>query len=435
MRPIDPTRPCKIAMAGLGTVGAETVRLLQKYQKRIAMRLGNSVEIVAVSARDQSRMRGVDLSGYQWFADAAQMVADSDVDIVVEVIGGSDGIARQVIELALEKPCHVVTANKALMADHGISLAKKAEENGVTIAYEAAVAGGIPIIKNLREGLVGDQIKTIHGILNGTCNFILTTMRETGRSFEDVLRESQEKGYAEADPTFDIDGIDAAHKLALLASLAFGTKLDFDNVYVEGIRGISPVDMAFAEELGYRIKLLGMAQYHNDSISQWVYPAMVRKSHPIARVDGVFNAVVTAGDSIGVSVMEGLGAGGGPTASAVIADIIDIASGRMYPVFGLPVDRLYPIKTQSIENYEGTYYLRLKVVDTPGVVAAISAILRDEKISIESIIQRSRTHNGLVNLVITTHQAKEHAIQVAMAKIRQFDWVKDKPHLLRIAAF
>lgn len=305
------TDPLKIAVAGLGTVGAGTLKLLGEQAELLALRSGRALQVTAVSARNRNLDRGVDISGFQWFDDAVGMARSADADVVVELIGGSDGAAKAVCEAAFEAGRHVVTANKALLAHHGTDLAAKAEAAGVSLAYEAAVAGGIPVIRALREGLAGNRITRLHGILNGTCNYILTTMRETGRDFADVLAEAQKLGYAEVDPAFDIDGVDAAHKLALLSAVAFGARVDFAGVYTEGISQIAAMDIEYAEELGYRIKLLGISEMNHDGIHQRVHPAMVPIGAPIAAVEGVFNGVVTEGDFVGTTVLEGRGAGAG----------------------------------------------------------------------------------------------------------------------------
>ncbi|HKU98797.1 MAG TPA: homoserine dehydrogenase, partial [Vineibacter sp.] len=308
------SQPVRIGIAGLGTVGAGTVQLLRQHAELLALRCGRPLQVVAASARDLKKDRGVDLTGIRLESDPLALARASDVDVVVEVIGGSDGIARQVIEAAIAGGKHVVTANKALLALHGTAIAAQAEAKRVILAFEAAVAGGIPIIKALREGLVGNRVKRLYGILNGTCNYILTTMRESGRDFADVLADAQKLGYAEADPTFDVDGIDAAHKLAVLTAVAFGRPVDFAGVYVEGIRKIGALDIRFAEELDCRIKLLGLARETEHGIEQRVHPCLVPKNAPIASVDGVFNAVAVEGDFVGQTMFEGRGAGAGPTA-------------------------------------------------------------------------------------------------------------------------
>ncbi len=370
-------RPLSVGLAGLGTVGGGVLALLHQNAELIAARAGRPIAVVAVSARDRARDRGVPLSGLHWFDDPTALAHAPGIDVVVESIGGANGAARAVVEAALAAGRPVVTANKALLAIHGAALAARAEASGAALAFEAAVAGGIPVIKALREGLAGNRIARVAGILNGTCNYILTVMRERGREFADVLAEAQKLGYAEADPGFDIDGIDAAHKLAILAALAFGRPVAFDDVHVEGIRHVSALDIAFAGELGYRIKLLGIARATDAGIEARVHPCMVPQASPIAGVEGVFNAVVAEGDFCGRVMLEGRGAGAGPTASAVVADLIDIARGRSVPVWGAASGALSNAPSLPIAAHVGAYYLRLMVVDRPGVIADVTAALRD----------------------------------------------------------
>ena len=303
------SKPLTIAVAGLGTVGAGVIRVLDTHAELLTRRCGRELKVVAVSARNRSKDRGIALDAYEWYDDAAEMAGKADAEVVVELIGGAGGIAKSVVDSALDAGRHVVTANKALLAHHGTELARAAEGAGVALAYEAAVAGGIPIVKALREGLAANSFDRVYGILNGTCNYILSAMRETGRGFDEVLAEAQELGYAEADPAFDIDGVDTAHKLAILASLAFGTEVDFDSIYTEGIRHVSPLDFEFAEELGYRIKLLGIARRTPSGIEQRVHPCMVPLADPIAHIEDVFNAVVVDGDAVETTMYEGRGAG------------------------------------------------------------------------------------------------------------------------------
>ncbi|MEO5374944.1 MAG: homoserine dehydrogenase [Alphaproteobacteria bacterium] len=426
------TKPLKIAVAGLGTVGAGTLGLLAANGDLIAARCGRPMVVTAVAARDRHRDRGVSLGEATWWDDPVRMAAEADADVVLELIGGADGPARAMCEAAFAKGRHVVTANKALLAHHGATLAAAAEKAGVALAYEAAVAGGIPIIKALREGLAGNRIGRVYGILNGTCNYILTTMRETGRDFADVLNEAQALGYAEADPSFDIDGIDAAHKLTILTSLAFGTPVDFRAVYVEGIRHITALDIAYAEQLGYRIKLLGMASRTAHGIEQRVHPCMVPLSAAIARVDGVFNAVVAEGDFVGRSVYEGRGAGAGPTASAVVADLMDIARNRIGPPFGIPTGSMSAAPVSPIAEHRGAFYVRLMVVDRPGVFADIAAALRDEQVSMESVLQRSRNPGETVPVVMTLHETGEAAMKRALDRIGGIGAVVEPPRLVRI---
>ncbi|MFA7431126.1 MAG: homoserine dehydrogenase [Rhodospirillaceae bacterium] len=425
----------KVAIAGLGTVGAGTVRLLAEQADVIALRCGRPVRVTAVSARSKGRDRGCDLGGIAWFDDPVAMAREADADVVCELVGGSDGAAKAVVEAAIAAGRHVVTANKALLAHHGSELAEKAEAAGVQLRWEAAVAGGIPIIKALREGLAGNRISRVYGILNGTCNYILTIMRETGRDFADVLADAQRLGYAEADPSFDIDGVDAAHKLALLTAVAFGTKVDFASVHVEGIRALSALDIEYAEELGYRIKLLGIARRTESGvIEQRVHPCMIRASAPIASVEDVYNAVVAEGDFVGRSVYEGRGAGAGPTASAVAGDIIDIAAGRGAYTFGVPAKDLQPLAKCSMENHVGAYYIRLMVVDKQGVFADIAAALRDAKVSMEAILQRGRAPGEVVPVVLTLHETVEASLNDALRRITAIDGVVEPPMVIRIEA-
>jgi len=421
-----------VGVAGLGTVGAGLLRLLRDNAEIISARAGRAVVVTAVSARDRGRDRGVGLDGLRWYDDPVALASDPAVDVVVELIGGSEGPARALVEAALEAGKPVVTANKALLAVHGAGLAALAERRGVPLGFEAAVAGGIPVIKALREGLAGNRIDRVAGILNGTCNYILTMMREHGREFADVLADAQLLGYAEADPAFDVDGIDAAHKLAILAALAFNRPVDFGAVHIEGIRGVCAVDIAFARELGYRIKLLGIARRTAAGIETRVHPCMVPEANPIARVDGVFNAVVAEGDAVGRIMLEGRGAGAGPTASAVVADLVDIARGRGAPVWGVAGERLGALPAVPMSVHVGAYYLRLMVVDRPGVIADVTAALRDAGVSLESMLQRGRAPGEAVPVVLVTHETNEAAMRTALEQIGRSDAVLEPPALIRI---
>lgn len=426
--------PLRVAIAGLGTVGAGTVALLRAAPAALAERTGRPIEIVAVSARDRSHDRGVDLAPCRWEDDPLALATAADVDVVAELIGGSDGIALELTRSALRHGKSVVTANKAMLAHHGAALAALAETHGTTLGFEAAVAGGIPIVKSLREGLAGNRVERVFGILNGTCNYILTVMRETGRDFADVLAEAQQLGYAEADPSFDVDGVDAAHKLALLAAIAFGGKPRFDAIHVEGIRHVTALDIAFADELGYRIKLLGTARLTPSGLEQRLHPAMVKKSAPIARVDGVFNAVGVDGDPVGLVMHEGRGAGGGPTASAVVADLVDLARGHRLATFGRPSAELVDHRIASMSAHQGAYYIRLMVLDQPGVLADVAAVLRDQDVSIEALIQRARNPNQPVPIVLTSHQTVEARMTGALAEIGRLATVVEPPRMIRIEA-
>lgn len=427
--------PLKIAVAGLGTVGAGVVKLLAERSALISQRCGRPIEVVAVSARSRGKDRGIDLSGIEWYEDPVAMVAHPGLDAVVELIGGSEGPARTLVEAALDRGLHVVTANKALLAHHGNALATRAEAAGLGLAFEAAVAGGIPIIKGLREGLAGNAISEVHGILNGTCNYILTEMAGTGRDFADVLSEAQELGYAEADPSFDIDGVDAAHKLAVLTSVAFGTPVNFADVHVEGIRHVSALDFEYARELGFRIKLLGIARRTAHGIEQRVHPCMVPLGAPIASVDGVFNAVVAEGDFVDRVLFVGRGAGAGPTASAVVADLVDLARGHVNPVFGVPASELETIPAAPMQSRNGAYYVRLMVLDRPGVIADIATALRDQNVSMEQMLQRGRAPGASVPVVLTTHATDEASMQRALDAIAAKDSVVEPPRMIRIEQF
>ncbi len=426
------TRPLSVGVAGLGTVGGGVLRILRDNADIVASHAGRPITVTAVSARDRGRDRGVKLDGLRWHDDPLGLAADPGVDVVVELIGGSEDPAHALVFAALAAGKPVVTANKALLARHGVALAEAAEKGGTTLGFEASVAGGIPVIKVLREGLAANRIRRVAGILNGTCNFILTSMGERGREFADVLAEAQKLGYAEADPSFDIDGVDAAHKLAILTALAFGRPVDFASVYVEGIRNVSALDITFAKELGYRIKLLGIARRTEAGIESRVHPCMVPEDSPLARVDGVYNAVVAEGDFVGRVMLEGRGAGAGPTASAVVADLIDIARGRAAPVWGAAVAQLSASAAVPMDAYAGAYYLRLMVVDRPGVIADVAGALRDSGVSLESMLQHGRAPGEAVPIVLVTHETRESQMRVAMDRIERLDSVLERPSLIRI---
>jgi homoserine dehydrogenase len=431
----------KVGVAGLGTVGAGVVKLLHDNAEVIAARAGKRIEVVAVSARHPKRDRGVPLDGLTWHADPVELARDPDVAVVVELIGGAEGPARLLVEAGLRARKPVVTANKALLATHGAALAQRVEASDGTLAYEAAVAGGIPAIKALREGLAGNRIHRVAGILNGTCNYILTEMRQKGLPFEAVLKTAQELGYAEADPSFDIDGVDAAHKLAILAALAFGRPVDLAALHIEGIRHVSALDIALAEELGYRIKLLGIAKREEANaasgggeggVTARVHPCMVPVTSPIAAVEGVFNAVMAEGDAVGRVVLQGRGAGAGPTASAVVADLVDIARGRRAPLWGADSATLDASRALPMSRHRGATYLRLMVLDQPGVIADVTGILRDAAISLESMLQRGRAPGEPVPVVLVTHECEEAAMDAALARIAALPTVVEPPARIRI---
>ncbi|MBI1239374.1 MAG: homoserine dehydrogenase [Alphaproteobacteria bacterium] len=422
--------PLRVGLAGLGTVGIGTLRLLTHNGALLAERAGRPIIVTALSSRTRAKA-GAEEEGRVWYDDPAQMAKASDLDVIIEVIGGTD-TARSVIETAIASGKHVVTANKSLLAEHGLHLARQAEAKGVALAFEAAVAGGIPIIKAIREGLVANRLSSVIGILNGTCNYILTQMETSGRAFEAVLAEAQALGYAEADPTLDVGGTDTAHKLALLTSLAFGAEVDLDGVSVEGITKITPVDIAFAGELGYRIKLLGIAALTEDGVLQRVHPAMVPRDTPLGDVGGVFNAVVTEADAAGRSVFEGRGAGPGPTASAVVSDLVDIARGRVMPPFVTPVEKLVKRPRAALDDHVGPAYLRISVLDKPGVLAMVASRLAAQNVSIESMIQRGRAPGGAVSIVMLTHDAREGDLRRALEAIAAEEAVVEKPCMIRI---
>jgi len=422
----------KIGIAGLGTVGAGVVKILQDHAKLIGNRSGRAVTVTTVSARDRSRDRGVSLNSYGWCDNPVDLASVADVDVVVELIGGSDGPALALARETLGVGKAFITANKALIAVHGKELAALAEEKGAALRFEAAVAGGIPVVKALAEGLAGNEISGLHGILNGTCNYILTRMEREGLAFDDVLSDAQRLGYAEADPTFDIDGIDTAHKTAILAAIAFGIAPDMDNLPVEGIRNIAPVDIDYARELGYRIKLLGVARRTGEGVETRVYPAMVPLSAPLASVMDAVNAVVIHGDRVGQTVYEGAGAGEGPTASAVVADIVDVARGNIYPALGVPASSLVTLPAIPADKHYGTFYVRLRVEDKPGVMAEITASLAAEEVSIKSLLQRGKSEDGGVYIILTTHRTVEASITSVLSRFAALNSVLETPAMLRI---
>ena len=430
------SQPLRIALAGLGTVGAGVIRLIEENRDLISRRAGRAVEIVAVSARDKNKDRGVDLSPYRWIDDMAALET-SDADVVLELVGGSEGPSLELAKEALKSGKSFVTANKAMIAHHGLELAKLAEENGVALKYEAAVAGGIPVIKGLREGAAANRIERVYGILNGTCNYILSAMESDGRDFADVLKDAQDMGYAEADPSFDIDGVDAAHKLAIMASLCFGTQLDFEGVELAGIRKILAADIAQARDLGYRIRLIGHAEIDGENgdacLFQRVSPRLVSKNHPLAHVTDATNAVVAEGNFSGRLLFQGAGAGDKPTASAVVADIVDIARGEMGPAFAMATGDLQAMQRAPSGHRRSKVYLRMMVADKPGVLAEIAAAMRDADVSIESLIQ-TEVEDGSALIAMVTHECREQAITDTLETLSGSDSLLCEPmvmHLLR----
>jgi len=411
--------PLNIALAGLGTVGTGVIRLIETNADLIARRARRPIRITAVSARDRSKDRGVDLSAYRWEDDLTVMAACDDVDVVVELVGGSDGPALTLARNTVGQAKSLVTANKAMIAHHGLELAQAAEAAGIALKFEAAVAGGIPVVKGLSEGAAANAFERVYGILNGTCNYILSVMENTGADFGDVLADAQRLGYAEADPTFDIEGVDAAHKLAILAAISFGAKLDFNAVDTTGISRIIAADIAQARALGYVIRLIGMAETDRSEgqlqLFQRVRPHLVPIDHPLAHVDGPTNAIVAEGNFMGRLLFQGPGAGDGPTASAVVADIIDIARGERGAAFSMPVDELEPMARAQTGHRAVRAYIRFTVADRPGVLAEITAAMRDAGVSIESLIQQGRAENdGGVILAMVTHEGPESAVTGAI---------------------
>ena len=426
------TQPLRIALGGLGTVGGGVVKLLDANRALIERRAGRAIRIVAVSARDRTRDRGVDLTRFDWVDDAASLADRDDIDAVVELIGGSDGPALTLARTTLARGRAFVTANKAMIAHHGLELAAAAEASGAALKYEAAVAGGIPVIKGLREGAAANEIARVYGILNGTCNYILTTMETEGRDFADVLADAQALGYAESDPSFDIDGIDAAHKLSILASLSFGTAIDFAAVTVSGIRDVIAADIAEAAALGYRVRLIGLGEADGKGLFQRVHPCLVPLDHPLAHVSGSLNAVVAEGNFVGRLLFQGRGAGEGPTASAVVADLIDVARGETRPAIAKPVAALAAPGTAPAGQRRGRAYLRFTVADRPGVLAEITAAMRDAGVSIESMVQRGADAAGNVLLVLVTHVCPERAVSDALDRLDGSQSLTGRPMLMHI---
>lgn len=429
--------PLRIGIAGLGTVGSAVIRLLERQAAALDRRTGRKILIEGISASHRDKPRGVDLSAYAWFDDGVALAKSPQIDLFVELIGGEEGVALAAAEAALGAGKSFVTANKALLAKHGMKLAAMAETKGVALAFEASVAGGIPIVKTLREGLAGNSIERVYGILNGTCNYILTRMEQDQLPFADCLREAQRLGYAEADPTFDIGGFDTAHKLAILTSLAFGTVIDPSAIAIEGIAAITPADLEAAAELGYRVKLLGVAQRTASGIEQRVHPTMVPKSSAIAQVMGVTNAVTIDADAVHELTLVGPGAGGEATASAIVADVADIARGVRSAPFGWPVAALTAAPAAPMQLHEGGYYIRLSVYDRPGAAAAIATRMAERGISLESIVQRHRPGastlpNGAVPVVLITHATHEQTVRQALEASVADGFLAEPPQLIRI---
>jgi homoserine dehydrogenase len=434
--------PLRIALAGLGTVGAGVIRLIETNAALIARRAGRPLQVTVVSARDRTKNRGIDLSPYAWEDDMIILGEREDVDVVVELVGGSDGPALACARTTIEAGKSLVTANKAMIAHHGLELATKAEAAKVALKFEAAVAGGIPVIKGLREGAAANAIERVYGILNGTCNFILSQMEDSGRDFADVLAEAQARGYAESDPTFDIEGIDAAHKLSILAAIAFGSKVDFPSVDTAGISRLRAADIEQADSLGYVIRLIGMAEPDMDGgtarLFQRVQPHLVPFAHPLAHVDGATNAVVAEGNFSGRLLFQGAGAGDGPTASAVVADLIDIArsqmnGGEVGAPFSVPVAELEALPAADSGHRRGRSYVRFIVADRPGVLAEITAAMRDAGVSIESLIQKGKGDaEGEVMVSMVTHDGPESAVSHALRLLEGVPSLASPPLVMHI---
>ncbi|HWX61414.1 homoserine dehydrogenase [Bradyrhizobium sp.] len=433
--------PLKVGIAGLGTVGAEVVRLIETQARTLSARCGRAVRVTAVTARSKAKKRGLDLADVAWAKTPLDLAADPDVDCFVELMGGAGEPALSAIEAALKAGKSVVTANKALIAKHGVRLARIAEQQGGALNFEAAVGAAIPVVKTLREGLAATAIDRVYGILNGTCNYILTRMEQEGLSFDACLKDAQRLGYAETDPSFDIDGDDTAQKLAILASLAFGTKVAQSAVYVEGISSITPEDLRAASDLGYRVKLLGVAVRTAKGIEQRVHPTMVPKSSSIAQVMGVTNAVTIDGLGIPPITLVGPGAGGAATASAVVADIADVARGIRAAPFGRPVDRLNETAKAPMERHEGGYYIRLMARDHAGTAATIATRLAEQKISIESIVQRHPNGSSTapvpakaspVPVILITYATHEDAVHRALSAVQRDKVISGRPQVIRI---
>lgn len=437
------TDALRIGIAGLGTVGSALYRAISSRHNMLTEICGREIRIVAVCARDKSRDRGIDLTGVTWFDDPLELARSGEIDVFVELLGGEGDPAHGAVAAALARGVHVVTANKALLARHGVELAGLAEEQGVLLNFEAGVAGGIPVIKALRESLTGNSISRIYGILNGTCNYILTRMQHENMGFAECLAEAQRLGYAEADPGFDIEGNDTAHKLAILTSLAFGTQIAADEVYIEGITNISIEDIRAADDLGYRIKLLGVAQRTATGIEQRVHPTMVPTESIIAQVDGVTNALTIEADILGELTLSGPGAGGDATASAVLGDIADIAKSRPGhqhgPALGRPAKRLEPYRRARMRSHEGGYFISLKVEDRAGVFASIATRMAENEISLESIVQRPKpigAGNEMVangkTIILVTHATTEASVRAAVEAIRTEGYLTREPQVIRI---
>ncbi len=431
-------QPVKVGILGLGTVGSGTVNVLHNNRDEITRRAGRAIDVTHVALRDIKKKRDCNTQNIELSTDPFSIVNQPDIDVVVELIGGTD-IARELVLQAIANGKHVVTANKALIAHHGNEIFAQAQKHGVVVAFEAAVAGGIPIIKSIREGLAGNRIEWLAGIINGTCNYILTQMQQYGRDFAEVLSEAQKLGYAEADPSFDIDGVDVAHKLTILASIAFGIPLQYNKVYVEGIRNITQLDVSYAEQLGYRIKHLGFARRQAQGIELRVHPCFISQQCLLAHVDGVMNAVLVEGDAVGQTLYYGAGAGANPTASSVVADLVEVVrtlttdSENRVPHLAFQADALSTTPIMSIEAVESVYYIRMQARDEAGVLAEVTQILSELNISMEAILQKDRAeHANHVHVVILTHKVPEKHLNTAIERIEALPGIAENVLRVRV---
>ena len=425
-----------VGIVGLGTVGLSVIKMIEDNSNIIYQKTGKKINIIGISARNRKKDRGLILDQYQWFDNPFEMLNLNHLDVLIELVGGSEGIALEIINKAFQLNCHVVTANKALVAESGIQLAKTAESNNVLFYFEAAVAGGIPIIKTIRESLCGNSIYSVTGILNGTCNYILSRMANSSMSFSEALNDAKLSGYAEDDPSFDIKGIDTAHKLSILSSLSFGSKPSLKDIYIEGIDDIAIDDFIFAKELGYQIKLLGITgvvqEKGDNKIFQRVYPSLVSNKGLFSSVDEARNAVITDSSHAGRSLLDGLGAGGDPTASSVLSDLVDIAKGNKNYPFGIQSEKLKTLECIDIKQRKGSYYIRFKVIDRPGVFASIGQVFNENSISMENILQKNDKESDKKNIVIVTHKIEEVFFIKAIDKLKEKDFVLSNPKFIRI---
>ena len=426
------TKPLRLGIAGLGTVGVGVIKIIQNKLSLLEARTGKQILISAVTAKSKTKDRGIDLSSYQWERDPVSLANREDIDVFIELIGGHEGAAKEAVEIAISKGKNVVTANKALLAHHGHELALKAEENGSILRFEAAVAGGIPVIKSLTEGLAGNSINRIMGVMNGTCNYILTRMESSGLSYEEVFSEANELGYLEADPNLDIGGIDAAHKLSILSSIAFGTEVNFNGVELDGIDKITINDIHQAADMGFRIKLLGVSQMTSSGLEQRMSPCLIPTASPLGQLEGGTNMIVIEGDQVGQIVLRGAGAGEGPTASAVVSDIADLARGISLATFGQPAKTLKKVSSSKSQT-PAPYYLRMLLHDEPGALAKITKILSQFNVSIDRMRQYGHEDENAPVLIVT-HEIKHEDLMTAIQELPNTQVLKAQPLAIRIEA-